>query len=30
MRGPRTMMIVYCLLIAIGIAASIVLGVTHQ
>ncbi len=30
MTGPRTVFIVYCVLIATGIALSIAIGATHQ
>ncbi len=30
MRGPRAMTILYCVVIAGGIAAALVLGLTHQ
>ena len=30
MRGPRTMMVIYCTLIARGIVLALALGLTHQ
>jgi hypothetical protein len=29
-RGPRLMLVVYCLVIVVGIATALVLGLTHQ